>query len=382
MKNLKSKVLLSMVSILLIPVLSQAANPGGAGGGSHKMPVPKADVFVVPKPTVLPITLKYPAIVKAYKKVQVVARALGILEKKNFIEGQRVNKGDILYQIEDVTYKAQVDAAKASLKMSEASLDNATRNWKRVKKLFSQKVISQEKRDNALFAYEKSLASVSLAKAELQQTQINLAYTKVKAPIGGITGLKQVDVGDLVSNDPPTKLVEITQNDKVFVDFSVPMSDYKNIKNHLWSIKDNAPMKVQLEVDGKLLKKEGIVDYIDVNTNNQTGIVKMRAAFDNKNSYLMPGQFVRIITSNIIQKNVITVPQKAVLQNPLGTIVFIEDHGRVGVRPVILGNVSGDKFIVAGGPLKSGDRVIVNNFFRLKPGGKVVADKIINKQGK
>ena len=301
---------------------------------------------------------------------------------RDFREGQAVNKGDLLFEIEDDIYKARVEAAKASLEMSSASLNNATRNWNRIKKLFSQKAVSSEKRDNALSSYEQSLAAVSLAKAQLKQARIDLGYTKVKAPISGITSLKQVDVGNLVSYDPPSKLVEITQKEKVFVEFSAPMSDYKKIKNHIWSIKDNANIKVQLEVDGKVLKKEGVVDFIDVNTNNQTAIVKMRAIFDNKDGFLKHGQFVRVITNNIIQKNIITIPQKAVLQNPLGTIVFIEDHGHVGVRPVVIGNVSGDKFVVAGGPLKSGDRVIINNFFRLKPGGEVVIDKTINKQGK
>ena len=370
-----------LISSLLTASLMLGATTVFAGGppaGAHKMPTPKADIYIVPNPTVLPITLKYPATVKAYKKVQVVARALGILEKKDFIEGQAVNKGDILYEIEDDIYKARVEAAKASLEMGNASLNNSTRNWKRIKKLFTQKAVSSEKRDNALSSYEQSLAAVSLAKAQLKQARIDLGYTKVKAPIGGIVGLKQVDVGELVSNTPPTKLVEITQKDKVFVEFSAPMSDYKKIKNHIWSVKDSSNIKVQLEVDGKVLQKEGVVDFIDVNTNNQTAIVKMRAIFDNKDGYLMHGQFVRVVTDNIIQKNIITIPQKAVLQNPLGTIVFIEDHGHVGVRPVVVGNVSGDKFVVAGGPLRSGDRVIINNFFRLKPGGEVVVDKTIN----
>jgi len=342
-----------LISSLLTASLMFGATTVFAGEppAGMKMPTPKADIYIVPNPTVLPITLKYPATVKAYKKVQVVARALGILEKKDFIEGQAVNKGDTLYEIEDDIYKARVEAAKASLEMGNASLNNSTRNWNRIKKLFTQKAVSSEKRDNALSSYEQSLAAVSLAKAQLKQ---------------------------LVSNTPPTMLVEITQKDKVYVEFSAPMSDYKKIKNHIWSIKDNANIKVQLEVDGKVLQKEGVVDFIDVNTNNQTAIVKMRAIFDNKDGYLMHGQFVRVITNNIIQKNIITIPQKAVLQNPLGTIVFIEDHGHVGVRPVVLGNVSGDKFVVAGGPLRSGDRVIINNFFRLKPGGEVLVDKTIN----
>ncbi len=377
----KTKLITRIISTTVL-LTATAVFAGGPPAGAHKMPTPKADIYVVPTPTVLPITLKYPATIEAYNEVQVVARVLGTLENKYFTEGQKVNKGDLLYSIEDDVYKAQVEAAQASLQMGKANLDNATRNWKRVKKLFSQKAISQEKRDNALSAYEQSLASVALAEAQLKQAKINLKYTKVKAPISGVTGLKQVNIGDLVSYSPPSKLVRITQNDKVYVEFSAPMSDYKKIKNHIWNIKDANQIKVSLEIDGKMYKQTGVVDFVDVNTNNQTAIVKMRAVIDNKDGYLMPGQFVRVITNNIVQNNVITIPQKAVLQNPLGTIVFIENHGHVDVRPVMLGNVSGDKFVVAGGPLKSGDRVIVNNFFRLKPGGEVVADKIINKQGK
>jgi len=373
-----------IISLILSATLFLSVTAVYADGSPKrmKMPTPKADIYVVPNPTALPITLKYPATVKAYKKVQVVARALGILKKKDFVEGRKINKGDLLYEIEDDIYKARVEATKASLEMSRANLDNATRNWNRIKKLFVQKAVSSEKRDNALSAYEQSLASVSLAKAQLKQANINLAYTKVKAPISGIAGLKQVDVGDLVSYNPPAKLVEITQKDKIYAEFSMPMSDYKKIKNHIWRTKDNASIKLQLEVNGKFLKKEGIVDFIDVNTDNRTAVVKMRAIFDNKDGYLMPGQFIRVVTNNIIQKGVITIPQKAVLQNPLGTIVFIVNHGHVDVRPVIMGNISGDKFVVAGGPLKSGDKVIINNFFRLKPGGEVVVDKTINQQGK
>jgi len=376
----KTKLMSSLLAVTLI-FGATTVFAGGPPAGM-KMPTPKADIYVVQNPATLPVTLKYPATIEAFKRVQVVSRVIGILESKHFKEGQKVNKDDLLYEIEDNIYKARVEAAQASLQMSKASLNNATRNWKRIKRLFSQKAVSAGKRDDALSAYEQSLAAVALAKAQLKQAQIDLAYTKVKAPISGVVGLKQVDVGDLVSSMPPSRLVEMTQKDKVYVEFSMPMSDYKKIKNHIWNIKDDNTLKVNIEVNSKVLKKVGMVDFIDVNTDNKTSIVKMRAVFDNKDGYLMPGQFVRVITSNIVQNDVITVPQKAVLQNPLGTIVFIEDHGHVGVRPVIVGDVSKKNFIVTGGTLKVKDRVIVNNFFRLKPGGEVVVDKIINKQGK
>jgi membrane fusion protein (multidrug efflux system) len=107
----------------------------------------------------------------------------------------------------------------------------------------------------------------------------------------------------------------------------------------------------------------------------------MRAIVDNNDSFLMPGNFIRVVLNDIVQKDVITIPQKAVIQNPLGTIVFVEKEGKAAVKPVILGQETGDKYVVAGGPLQSGDKVIVNNFFRVKPGAEVQVDKIINEAG-
>ena len=190
-----------------------------------------------------------------------------------------------------------------------------------------------------------------------------------------------MDLGDLVSSNPPTKLLEITQNDKVYVEFSMPMSDYKRVRSGEFSTKNGSSIKVVLERDSVPLTKEGVVDYIDASTNAKTSIVKMRALFDNADNALMAGEFVRVATKNVMQKAVMTIPQKAVLQNPLGMIVFIEENGVVGVRPVVIGNVSGQNFVLAGGALKSGDKVLVNNFFRLKPGAPVSVDKILNQQG-
>lgn len=371
MKKIKQTVL--VLSLLLTPAISQAEAP--------KMATPKADIYIIPKAQDLPVMLKYPAEIKSFKNITVVSRVLGVLKKKHFIEGQKVKEGDLLYEIEDDSYLAKVDAAKASLEMSQASLDYAAKNWERTKKLFLTKAISEEKRDSTFSSYQQAISALSLAKAQLHEAQIDLDYTKVKAPIGGTTGLKQVDVGDLVSANPPTKLIEITQNDKVFVEFSMPLSDYKNIKNNLWSAPQNGEINVSLEIDDKLTKYTGVIDFMDVNIDKSTATLKIRAVFSNSDGYLLSGSFVRIVMHGIVQKNVITIPQKAVLQNPLGTIVFAEENGHVAVKPVVLGEETSDKYIVSGGALKSGDKVIVNNFFRLKPGGEVAVDKIMNEQG-
>jgi membrane fusion protein (multidrug efflux system) len=266
--------------------------------------------------------------------------------------------------------------------MAEATLENATRSWERIKKLYKSKAVTTEQRDTTLSAYQNALASVSAAKAQLKQAKINLDYTKVKAPISGVTGLKAVDLGNLVTSNPPMALVTITQNDKVYLDFSMPMSDYINIKNGLWTLPENGKIEVDVILNGKPSGVKGFVDFIDVNTNENTSTVKMRAIVDNTEQKLMAGSFARVALSGIVQKNVITVPQKAVLQNPMGTIVMVDEGGKVGVRPIVPGKESGDKYIVAGGMVKSGDRVFVNNFFRIKPGNPVTVDKVINEQGK
>jgi len=375
----QKKILAALLVVMLLPISSYAAE----GGGSRPpMPTPKADVFIVKAPQDLMVTLKYPAQINAFKKVTVVARASGILKKKYFTEGQQVIKGDLLYSIEDDIYQARVNVAKASVKISQAALGDATRSWKRIKNLFKSKAVSEAQRDSTLATYEQALASLALAKAQLKQAEIDFNYTKITAPISGVVGLKQVDVGDFVSATPPTKLIEITQNNKVYVDFSMPLRDYANIKNKLWILPKKGKITVALEIDNKRSDKIGIVDFMDVNIDKSTSTVKMRAVVDNSDGYLMAGHFVRVILNNIVQSSVITIPQKAILQNPMGTIVFVVDHGHVGVKPVMLGNETGDKYIVIGGPLASGDQVIINNFFRLKPGTEVQIDKIINAEDK
>jgi len=375
MKKFKNIVVASLL-LTSVTVFASAPQKGATP------PPPKADVYVVPQPQNLALSLSYPAQIYSSKSVSVVARVSGVLEEKFFKEGDFVKKGQKLYKIEDNIYRVKVEASKASVQMAQASFDNASRNWKRVEKLYKKKVVSQENRDNALSQYEQATAALALSKANLNQANIDLEYTIVRAPIGGVVGLKQVDVGDYVSANTQTKLISITDNNKVNVEFSMPLSDYTNIKNGIWSIPESKKISVKLNIGNAKVQKTGEVDFIDVNANKNTATIKMRAVFDNSDSYLIPGSFLRVVLNDIVQKNVITIPQKALLQNPLGTIVFVEAKGKVGVRPVMIGDETGDKYIVAGGPLKSGDRVLVNNFFRLKPGGAVVVDKIINQKGK
>ena len=373
MKQITKKMSIFVVTALAVPTFLL-----GADAPAAKATAPKADIYIVPKVSDLKINLKYPAQIKSLQNVDVYARVQGVLQEKLFTEGTKVTKGDLLFKIEDNIYQAKVDAAKASVEMAQATLNNATRNWERIKKLYRSKAVSVESRDTALSEYENALASLSMSKAQLQQAQIDLNYTSVKAPISGIAGMKKVDIGSFVQDNGTTTLVKITQNDQVFLDFSMPLSDYKNIQSGLWSLPVDNKIQVAVTLNQKTIQESGVVDFIDAVIDQNTSTVKMRAIIDNPVHTLIPGNFIRVTLNGIVQKDVITIPQKALLQNPMGTMVFVENNGIASVKPVQIGKETGNNYVVTGGPLKSGDRVIVNNFFKVKPCKPLTVDKIIN----
>lgn len=343
--------------------------------------ISRADVYLVHGISNLPITLTYPAKITNIQQATVVSRVSGILEKRYFKAGQTVQQGKLLYKIEDNVYKAKVNEAKASVAVAQATLNNAMSNWNRIYKLYRSKSVSKQKRDNSFALFKQAKAALGVTLARLREVQINLNYTDVKASIGGVVGTKMVNLGNFVSVNPPTKLVQITQNNQVYINFSMPMSDYIKFKNHTYSL-IKQKITVDIKVHNRLIRQHGFIDFIDTNINPKTSTVKMRAIINNDNHYLMAGEFVKVILHGIVQKNIIIIPQKAVLQNPLGTIVFIALHGHVKIRPVVIDGISGNSFIIKSGVLRASDKVIVDNFFRLKPNGAVIVDKIINKQGK
>lgn len=349
---------------------------------AHKqIPITTVDVYKVLKPSDIPIVLEYPARLKSVKKVQVVARITGTLMKKCYTEGQFVKKGDLLYKIEPDTYQAAVDGANAMLQMHKAQLNKAGRDWNRIKALYEDNAVSQRERDAVLSAYEIAKSGVANAKANLKMTTINLNYTSVKAPLSGITGLKSTDVGNLVTNGTP--LTAITQVNPIYAEFSIPdiniIREKYHIKNGSWQKPTDGKIKAVIKINSKQYKETGFVNFIDTNIDVQTSTVKARAIFQNLKGYLMPGEFVRIMLHGLIRRDAIMIPQKAVLQNPLGAVVFVvnKGKGKAQARPVKLGETSGNYYIIKQG-LQEGDLVIVNNFFRVKPGMLVKIDKIIN----
>ncbi|WP_025209417.1 efflux RND transporter periplasmic adaptor subunit [Hippea sp. KM1] len=355
-----------IVVFILLPILSMA-NP------KPQYPMVSVDVYKVGKPKDKEVILTYPARLRAVKSVDVVARVSGTILKKHYTEGKFVKKGQILYTIEQDIYRARYNEALANLSMAKATLYKAKKDWNRYKNLFKSKAISKQKLDYAYASYQNALSSVKLAQAKLKLAEIDLNYTQPKAPISGFTSLKMVDVGDYVR--PSQKLLTITQTDPIYAEFSFPDSDYLRIKNYLTTNQWEADrLRAFIKVNGKTIN--GKIDFIDSVIDPKTSTVKARAVFPNPNGTLMPNEFVRIKVVGFKQKNVIVIPSEAVLQNSMGKMVFVVQNGRVGVRMIKAREAEGNTFIVQYG-LKPGDLVIIDNFFRIKPGMPVKVDKVI-----
>jgi membrane fusion protein (multidrug efflux system) len=338
------------------------------------------DVYKITEPKDFPVELEYPARTKTISSVTLVARVSGVLQSMLFTEGQSVKEGDLLFKIEPDIYEAEVTAAQALLEQAMAQLNKTERDWKRINALYEAQVASEQDRDNSLSAYEIAQSLVSAAKARLQQAMINLNYTDVRATSSGVTGLRDVDVGNFVNSGTP--LVILTQIDPIYVDFSLPDIDFLKTKYELksgnWSNIGKILTAWLITGNGKYNKK-GEVNFLDTNIDEKTASVKARAIFSNPDGRIFPGQFVRIKIEGLKRKNTITVPQQSVIQNPEGTIVFIVENGKIAIRPVVIGDSSGANFIVEKG-LNSGDMVVVNNFFKIRPDMPVKIDKTINKE--
>ncbi|MDK2792303.1 MAG: rane fusion protein multidrug efflux system [Deferribacteres bacterium] len=335
---------------------------------AQEMPAPHVDVFEISgfKPYVFEAT--YPAKVKAYNVATVVAKVSGTILNQSFKEGEFVEKGAPLFKIDDEIYKSDVEIIKSQLDVAKVQLEKAKADFERVSQSFKENVVSKQDFDNAKFALEQAKSNIALINSQLKKAQINLDYTNILATEKGYLGLKMVNIGDFVT--PGTPVVTITDSTKVYVEFSLPDKDFSNLKNDLGDFSN-----VNLTLSG-FENLNGKITFVDSKVDEATSTVKFRGLIDNKDKLLTPGIFVRVNFKSVTSKNLVKIPQKAVLQNPMGTICFVVENDVVGVRPLQIIE-SKDDFYFVQGPFKPNDKVITNNFFKVKPGTKVVIDKVI-----
>lgn len=351
-------------------------------GGFHGFPPAEVTVQAV-EPQTFPVRFEYVGQTQGSKDVEVRARVTGIIEKRLYQEGSFVKAGQTLFTIDPRQYQAQVNAANADLARAQAQKAQADRELARLKPLAERKAIGQKEADDAASNADFATAAVKSAQAKLAELNLNLGYTKVIAPISGLSSRAQKSEGSLATaND--TLLTTISQVDPIWIVFNVSENEQLRLNRamadgQLELPKDNAyDVTVQLS-DGSAFPRRGRINFADTRVNPTTGTYEMRAEIPNGDGALKPGQFVRVILQGAKRVNVLAVPQVAVLDGPQGKFVYVAGKDKDGKdvaapRPIVVGDWVGanssNEWVIESG-LKAGDPVIVNGVARLMGGGPI-----------
>lgn len=303
----------------------------------------------------------------------------GIILKRLFTEGSDVKAGQVLYQIDPATYQAAFASARASQSRAEANLNSVRLKAGRYSDLIKINAVSQQDNDDAQAALQQAQADVASTKAAVETARINLAYTKVTAPISGRIGRSTVTAGALVTANQPTALATIQQLSQIYVDVTQSTSEMLRLKQNLASglLKhsgaDQARVKLKLE-NGSDYPLPGTLKFSEVTVDQSTGSITLRAIFPNPKQVLLPGMFVRAILEEGVSEQAILVPQRGVTRDPSGNAMVMVVGAEEKVEPRVIKAVRtvGDKWLVSEG-LKAGDRVIVEGIQRVRPGTPVKA---------
>ncbi|MCH5226338.1 MAG: efflux RND transporter periplasmic adaptor subunit [Muribaculaceae bacterium] len=320
---------------------------------------------------------EYVGRVNAHQFVEVRARVEGYLEKMLFDEGTYVEKGQTLFIIDPLLYKANVESARARLNKAKAQALKAERDLNRIKPLYEENAASQLDLDNAVAAYETSHADVVIGEADLTQAEMVLGYTSVKSPISGYISERNVDIGTLVGPGGKSLLATVVKTDTVRIDFSMTALDYLRSKERNVNIgrKDSTRnwdsyVTVTL-ADGREYPNKGIVDFAEPQVDPQTGTFSVRAEMPNNNRELLPGQFTRVKMLLDVRENAVVAPSRALEIEKGGAFIWVvRSDSVVERRYVEIGPEIENNTVIERG-LVEGENIVVEGFHKLNPGMKV-----------
>jgi membrane fusion protein, multidrug efflux system len=336
---------------------------------------PEVSVITV-APESVPVTVETTGKTESYREVEVRAQVTGTLLKRSYVEGDIVKKGDLLFLIDPTPFQTTVNQAKAMVTQQQSSVNKFDRDIERLKPLLAQRAVSQKEYDDAVSSKEEAVAALESANAALQQAQINLNYTRVTAPISGITGKAVKDEGSIVTVGSDSLLAKIHQIDPIYVNYSTADTEYLTMRRQmdektiLMPKEGNVGIQLTLS-DGSIYPQLGKMNFRETLVDSQTGTIQSRAEFANPDSVLVPNQFVRVTMKGAVRPNSFVVPQRSVLQNQTGHYVYIVNgESKVEERSVETGEWAGDNWIIKAG-LSKGDVVVVDGTIKVQPGMQV-----------
>jgi membrane fusion protein (multidrug efflux system) len=356
----------TLVVIICVAITGCSKNDQAAAQPPAGMALPVSVIEV--QPTSVPISAEAVAQTEGAKEVEIRPRVGGILLKRLYEEGSAVKAGQPMFLIDPVPYQNALAQAKAQLGEQKARVVQTEREEKRLHVLLETQAISQREYDNAVSENAISRAALQQAEVRVRDAELNLSYTHVAAPVSGISGRFRFSEGALVEAYS-SLLTTIVQLSPIWVRFSLSDNELAQLGGPL---NEQRVQQITLILpDGREYEKKGELNFAASQIDPLLGTQQLRATFDNSDQRLLPGQFVRARVVTGEQDGVYLVPQVAVQVSDMGkTVYVVNEKNEATVRPVVTGRWVGKDWVILEG-LKAGDKVIVDNLIKLRPGTPV-----------
>jgi membrane fusion protein (multidrug efflux system) len=330
--------------------------------------------------TSVSLTRELPGRTNAFLVAEVRPQVNGIVAKRLFTEGGLVTAGQPLYQLDDASYRAQANSARAQLARAEATANAARLSAKRIGELAKVEAVSTQDNENAIAALKQAEADVGAARAALDAANVTLGYARITAPISGRIGKSSVTQGALVSAGQAEALATVQQLNPIYVDLTQSASELLQLRRELASgrLQDNQTLPVTILLDdGTAFDHKGTLEFSEVSVDPTTGSYALRVKVENPDQVLMPGMYVRAQVGSGVRENAILVPMQGIARDPKGdtSAMVVGKDDKVEVRQVKVSRSLGDKWLVEDG-LKAGDKVIVEGLQKIQPGMPVQATEM------
>jgi membrane fusion protein, multidrug efflux system len=338
-------------------------------------PPPPAVTVTTLKAESVTLTRELPGRTTPFLVAEVRPQVTGIVQRRLFTEGALVKEGEPLYQLDDATYRAEHNSAKAALARAQAALELARLNAERSAGLAKVDAVSRQENENAIAALRQAQAEVGVAEAAVAGSGVVLSYSRIVSPISGRIGKSAVTQGALVTANQPTPLATVQQLEPIYVDLTQSSRELlqlrKDVAAGTMERTEETPVTILLE-DGTEFQHKGKLAFTEVSVDPTTGSFGLRVIVPNPDHILLPGMYVRAIVATGMRQDAVLVPQQGIARDPKGNTnaMILGPDEKVQVRQVVVSRTIGDKWLVESG-LAAGDKVIVEGLQKVRPGGSV-----------
>jgi len=304
----------------------------------------------------------------AFESVTVTPQVGGRIVERHFQDGENLKRGQLLFVVDPRPYKAQVDAAQATLAQAKAALDLAKIQFARDQEVIGERAISKQDYDTKKNAVDVDQARVEAAAAALETANLNLEYCYIHSPIDGRAGARLVDVGNVVTANA-TSLLSIQRLDPIYAIFTITEGDLPAVQKQMSSGMLKATVRLPSDLEN--IARTGRVEFLDNAVQNGSGTVNLRATMSNPDRHFWPGQFVNVKLILSTEKGAVLIPNQATQISQRGPFVYVvKSDDTAELRPVKLGQRQGDQVVVTDG-LAPNERVVLAGQMLVRPGGKV-----------